>query len=180
MTVADNQAHLTWTGGSVPYTVQRRETVSGADWANAMTTMNQRGIVPLESAAAFYQVTSRVRLSVTLDGAAERPDPVVTEGTGIGTFVLDGNALTVEITYSGLSVPASAAHIHGPGTVEEAVGVLVDLQPLHEGDFATSGRFAGSVTVSDATVQALLDGLTYVNIHTANHPGGEIRGQITR
>jgi len=39
----------------------------------------------------------------TLSGAAERPDPVSTAGTGYGDFWLIGNELTYDVDYSGLS-----------------------------------------------------------------------------
>ena len=41
-----------------------------------------------------------------------------------------------------------------------------------------SGTITGGGTLSPALVQAMLDGLTYVNLHTALRPGGEIRGQV--
>jgi hypothetical protein len=37
----------------------------------------------------------------------------------------------------------------------------------------------GSATITDVQVGNLRAGLWYVNIHTAAHPGGEIRGQLT-
>jgi hypothetical protein len=42
----------------------------------------------------------------------------------------------------------------------------------------TSGTLTGTLTLDAAQLTALLEGRTYVNIHTANNPGGEIRGQI--
>ena len=37
-----------------------------------------------------------------------------------------------------------------------------------------------TVTPTSEQLAALVDGLTYVNVHTGPHPAGEIRGQITR
>ena len=37
---------------------------------------------------------------------------------------------------------------------------------------------AGSTKVSAAVAKALQSGGTYVNVHTAKNPNGEIRGQI--
>jgi hypothetical protein len=51
------------------------------------------------------------------------------------------------------------------------------MQPL-AGAAGTSGTLSGTVTLIDPQLEALLGGLTYVNIHTANNGGGEIRGQI--
>ena len=55
---------------------------------------------------------------------------------------------------------------------------MVDLGPFNGGAFGASGNMAGSVTLTPAQLAALVDGLTYVNIHTDLNQGGEIRGQI--
>lgn len=122
-------------------------------------------------------VTGR-QFAVVLSGSAERPNPVTTTGRGSGTLSLNGNQLTFNIAYSDLPVAATAAHIHGPGTVDQAVGVMVSLAPFNGGAFGTSGTLAGTVTLTPEQLAALVDGKTYVNIHTAANPGGEIRGQI--
>ena len=43
---------------------------------------------------------------------------------------------------------------------------------------ATSGTLAGTVTLSATQLDMLLSGQAYVNVHTVNNGGGEIRGQI--
>ena len=40
---------------------------------------------------------------------------------------------------------------------------------------------AGTATLTDAQAEAeLTAGRTYFNVHTAAHPGGEIRGQVVK
>ena len=51
------------------------------------------------------------------------------------------------------------------------------LFPLN-GASGTAGVLSGTHTLTSAELQAITNGLAYVNIHTALHPGGEIRGQI--
>jgi len=115
------------------------------------------------------------QLRAALNGANERPTPVVTQGTGAGTLTRIGNQLLFDITYTGLTSPASAAHIHGRADTTGFASVLMAL-PTPSG---TSGTLAGSLTLDNATLSAIVDGMAYVNIHTSNNPGGEIRGQIT-
>src|SRR5262245_46956849 len=100
------------------------------------------------------------------------------EGSGFGVLALAGNRLTMSVTYQGLSGPAQAAHIHGPASPSEDAGVLVSLEPLNAGVFGKQGSFAGTVTLTPTQLGYLIDGLTYINIHTVAAPGGEIRAQI--
>jgi hypothetical protein len=123
----------------------------------------------------------------TLSGQAERPDPVTTNATGTATFTVNDNSIDFRIDVNNLT-GVTGAHIHGPAGVEENAGVLVPL-PLsaNAGTGTVNGTIAqGTITQSDIqggmTLDALLElirsGQTYVNVHTAAHPAGEIRGQI--
>jgi hypothetical protein len=37
---------------------------------------------------------------------------------------------------------------------------------------------SGRRRISDALAASMLDGNAYLNVHTLDHPGGEIRGQV--
>jgi CHRD domain-containing protein len=112
-----------------------------------------------------------------LNGANERPNPITTAGQGAATLVLDNNQLKYDLNYYGLSGAPSAAHLHGPGTTEQAVGVLYPITGV--GTLGTAGHYSGALTLKAAEVLYLLNGLTYLNIHTTANSGGEIRGQVT-
>lgn len=111
--------------------------------------------------------------TATLTGAAETP-PTGSAGAGSAKVDLDTKAKTVSwtVTYSGLSGPATAAHFHGPAPVGQAAGVEVPIT----GDLASP--ITGKANVSDAQMNDLRAGQWYVNVHTAAHPKGEIRGQL--
>jgi plastocyanin len=117
-------------------------------------------------------------LTASLSGDAERPDPIVTDAHGTGIFRLEGELLTFNIRYESLGGPATAAHIHGPASADSAAGILIDLTP-HNGDgFGISGILSGQIRISGEQRDTMLEGMTYVNVHTQAYPGGEIRGQI--
>jgi hypothetical protein len=61
---------------------------------------------------------------------------------------------------------------------EASAGIMVDLSPLNGGAFGTSGSFAGTVTLTPAQLAAVIEGLTYLNVHSSVNTDGEIRGQI--
>jgi hypothetical protein len=125
----------------------------------------------------IWPKSTAIPLTATLSGAAEQPS-VDTPATGSGTFALDGNELHFNITYRGLKEVANNMHIHGPATAATSTNVLVSLVPAHVGEFSTNGAMAGTVALSDRQRALILEGRTYVNVHSGAHPPGEIRGQI--
>jgi len=151
---------------------QRAMLLEGQTYANIHTQLHPGGEIRGQIVPAV--------MHATLLGASERPNSVQTTGHARGTFVLIGDQLTVNATYAGLSGPAVAAHIHGPADTATAAAVMVDFSPLKGEGFGISGSLSGTVTLTPDQIAALVDGLTYMNIHTQKNPGGEIRGQIIR
>jgi hypothetical protein len=113
------------------------------------------------------------RLSATLNAGQEIPKQVVKNQAGHGTFTgtLVGTKLTWKLTFAKLSGPAAAAHIH-TGAMGKAGGVVVALCGP-----CTSGM-TGTATVSASLLSTIKKHGTYVNVHTAKNPNGEIRGQV--
>ena len=136
-----------------------------------------------------------------LTGANEVP-PVPSSATGLATVVLDAAAQTLQInaTFSGLTSNTNAAHIHCCAPLGTNAGVATTV-PAFPGFplGGTSGSFTsavfdltqptiynpafvtlqGGLTQAEAALIAgILNGTTYLNIHTVNFPGGEIRGQL--
>jgi hypothetical protein len=149
--------------------------VDGRTYVNIHTVLNGGG----EIRGQIFPKVNAIPFTAALSGAAERPTPVTTtQGTGSGTFVLEGNNLTFNVTYSGLTGPAILAHIHGPATAAQATGVLIDLAPYNGTGFGTNGTLSGKVALTDLQPSYLLQGRLYVNVHTDQNRGGEIRGQI--
>ncbi len=112
---------------------------------------------------------------VLLDGSQEVP-PVVTAGTGTVTVTLDDvtGAVNLMGQFSGLTSTATMAHIHGPAPVGMEAGIILGLTETG----GTSGTVSGSGVFSSTEIADLLAGLHYVNVHSMNFIGGEIRGQI--
>ncbi|MFZ0608035.1 MAG: CHRD domain-containing protein [Xanthobacteraceae bacterium] len=113
-----------------------------------------------------------------LKGSSEVP-PNTTGGTGSVTMTFDPatKELSWKGTYSGMTGPVTAAHIHGPAEPGKNAGVVMWL--------STKGQpfpspFSGSAKLTDAQASDLMSGRYYVNIHTKANPGGEIRGQLEK
>ena len=111
-----------------------------------------------------------------LNSAQEVPTNV---SAGIGTCVVTlnaaGNSISVSCTYSGLTSNLQADHIHGNAAPGVNAGVLFGFGATG----GTSGSFsAGPFAVTPTQVANMRAHLFYVNMHTVNFGGGEIRGQL--
>jgi CHRD domain len=163
--------------------VQMKPSLSDTNWINVVTTSNAGATVPKVGNVGFFRIqdkasTNVIALTASLNGASEIPAVTDTTGSGFGTFSLEGNKLTFNVTYSGLSGVATLAHIHGPAPSTGSAAPMVDMAPFSVGAFGTSGTIAGTTTLTDSQAADLKSGKTYFNIHTGAHGGGEIRGQI--
>ncbi len=171
-------ATINWAGGVAPFLLQKKLSLSDATWWNVLTTSNRSVTVAKEGASGFFRILNQAQtkvlpFTVLLNGAAEIP-VVTTPATALGTISIESNLFTYHISFSGLSAAATAAHVHGPASATNSAGVLFPLI----GASGTNGTLFGTHTLTLAELQAITNGLAYVNIHTAPHPGGEIRGQI--
>jgi len=113
--------------------------------------------------------------NIFIDGLQETP-PNASPGSGLGQATLDdvSGAMSVSGNFSGLISPASDAHIHCCAAAGTPAGVLFGLTFTP----ATSGTFSGNAVLSPANIANVLNGLSYINIHSSAFPGGEIRGQL--
>jgi hypothetical protein len=118
------------------------------------------------------------KLSAKLTAGAEVPKPKGVPAAATGTFTgttvepKTGKVkLSWKLTFAHLSGKATAAHIH-LGKKGVPGGVLVALcGPCKSGQ-------TGKAVIARSVEKNLEAGKTYVNVHTAKNPGGEIRGQV--
>jgi hypothetical protein len=115
-----------------------------------------------------------LHFATTLSGADEVP-PNTTTGSGKVTVTVDTakKSFSYKVTYAGLTGPATMAHFHGPA------GSGVNAPPVVPvPTSALANPMKGEAKLTDAQLADLKAGKWYFNIHTAAHPGGEIRGQL--
>ncbi len=115
-----------------------------------------------------------VKFHATLAPSAEVP-PVADAGSGTADATLDTvtHQLTYTLTFGGFTSPVTMAHFHGPAAAGANAGVAIPLgtNPI--------SPLAGEATLTPAQQSALLAGKWYANVHTAAHPKGAARGQLT-
>ena len=164
-------------------------------------------LLVLALGVAAYAVP--ITFTATLTGAQEVPPNASTAtGSGTFVLNDAMTALTYSITVFGLDVTGSqtvgtgdnlvAAHIHAPAPPGVNAVVVFGffgapfndnnpndfvLTPFGSGVGGTfSGKWdltEGNGTTLGAQIPNILAGNAYVNFHTSQFPGGEIRGQIT-
>ena len=179
---SDTNLTLSWSAATGPYLIQEKLNLADTNWINVVTTSNTTTTVVGVGQTSFFRISDHAtnsvsQLTVSLNGAAERPNQVATGATGFGRLSIEGNALTYRINFSDLSGPATAAHIHGPADTENPADVMIGLNFTA----ATSGALSGTLdlsTLSADQANSIRTGSAYVNIHTLAHPDGEIRGQL--
>lgn len=123
-----------------------------------------------------------------LTGDEEVPEPVDTKAQGQAKFQLskDGSELRYKLNVANIE-DVIGAHIHmAPAGQNGGIVAFLFGEPfVPDSDAVTvNGTLVeGSLGPSDvgdlgALVEAMRNGMTYVNVHTLEYRGGEIRGQI--
>lgn len=137
------------------------------------------GAVALVAFSLWLTGCGTTEADTDLTGGEEVP-PVTTSAQGTAKAELDGDELTVTGSFANLSsdlfpVAGSAAHVHNAPRGQNG-GIVFNLEVISTD--SRSGTFRGSKTLSDAEKEAFENGDFYVNVHTANFNGGELRGQF--
>jgi hypothetical protein len=136
-----------------------------------------------------------------LSGFQEDPAAIFSPATATLTATIDDKNQTIKykLSYKGFTSDVLQSHIHF-GNRDASGGVSVflctnlgngpaDTPACPQGDATVTGTLTPADVVGPAAqginagdfnslVRAIRAGRSYVNIHTTNHPGGEIRAQI--
>ena len=133
------------------------------------------------AAGARVQATATtIRVTTAMTAAQEVPAPTGDVSAARGTFTAtvaraasgSGGVLTWQLTFSGLTGPAAAAHVH-----IAARGVAGPVAVPLCGPCTSPA--SGTADIDDAVLTALQTGGAYTNVHTPTNGAGEIRGQIS-
>ncbi len=161
----------------------------------------KRSLIPLFLAAAAISCPASIipfQLSppgtdVAVGLSPSNEVPIVSNSTGSGNaisggilFDTDTKVLQFAIGYGSaagftdLTGSPTTADISGPAAPGQNAGVLfrLDSYIFPSPGPARGGVIFGNIPFPTDQVSNLLAGVTYVNIHTALNPGGEIRGQL--
>jgi len=158
----------TFTGGGVVPAAQVVALKTNGMYLNVHTAAFPGG----EIRGQVVEPTS-TRFTALMSGAQEvPPTPSAATGTAVGWLHMPDQRFVYMVNSAGLA-GVTAAHLHIAAAGINGPVVF----PLNGG----AGTYCGvSPRLTDAEVTALNANGTYMNIHTAAFPGGEIRGQMLR
>ncbi len=136
---------------------------------------------PLSLCAALLTSTLLAPLSLAQEVYRARLSPMpttpatVNDITGEGEVILtlNGNTLTVEGQFAGMSSAATGAHLHNgpmaqPGPVIHTLTV----------DQSPAGNISATLELSDEQIAELERNALYIQVHSQNNAPGELRGWI--
>ncbi len=139
-----------------------------------------------ERDAEMKKTTDYEKKGIILSGSQESPASTSAALGKMDVFYSKGlRTLTFSVEWSGLTGPVTAMHIHGLAPAGYTTGIVQTLSTsaivkCNASSSTACGRYAGTMQVDGFVVKEedLINGMYYVNLHTAAFPGGEIRGQI--
>jgi hypothetical protein len=154
-----------WTLATTALTeIQEQALLGGSLYANVHSAANPGGEI---RGQLFFPARAAI-----LDGASEVP-VVATAARGTGWMFVNPVTRDIAIRIETTGITATAAHAHrgAPGV---AGPVVIPLTQNPPGVWAS----AAGATISDDLLASFLRGELYLNVHSAQYPGGEIRGQL--
>src|SRR5258707_415486 len=110
-----------------------------------------------------------------LSGAQQVPVNA-TNATGYARIFVNEGAGTLSwvVVYNNLTSNQTAAHIHAPAAIGANAAVAIGFSAPG----GTSGTITGSGVITPTQLAQIRAHQGYVNVHSMNFPGGEIRGQL--
>jgi hypothetical protein len=130
---------------------------------------------------------AREGYTFAFSGNQERPTPTPSQAYGAGLVSIDRDQTNAHfmMAWGGLSGPVTGAHFH-TGLATQSGPVIFNLPPYFDNTTnptAAYGYWKNDNTTAPFTLRRALQfraDSMYANLHTAQYPAGEIRGQVLR
>ena len=118
-------------------------------------------------------------LKAVLSGTEEVPGPGVKDGVGAALIDIAGSKVCADLNVT-MGEKPQKAHIH-KGAKGASGPVVVDLVPVFNPGEAAFTSKSCVETAADTAAQLIADpGGYYVNVHSASHSDGAMRGQLAK
>jgi CHRD domain len=142
-----------------------------------------------ERDAEQKKTTDYERKNIPLTGAQVAP---ASASAALGTmdvyYSKETRVVNWSVSWSGLSGPVTSMHVHGLAPsgfttatiVQNIIAASNGIATPNSALYGATSKFTGTLFVDGVAVkeQDVLNGMYYIDIHTAAYTNGEIRGQI--
>ena len=146
-----------------------------------MGGLSRRAVVAFAALACIAWMgtaqAAPMKFKAPLTGAEQVP-PVMTKAKGLASLTWNPSTrvVTWHITYSGLSGAATMSHFHNGANGAKCGGPVV-IWLTKKGSPAKS-PITGKATLTPDQAKQFEAGDWYINVHSKDHPAGEICGQV--
>jgi len=150
-------------------------------------------LILMISFACPLQASNAINFRVELSGGNEVP-PIAIDTSGAAILHVDHNLSEIRVKLTvrdgDAVLGAAGSHFHcAPAGQNGPVVAFVagSFPPGYDGDFEIRATLTDASIINTTTecggtiaelVDAMLDGNVYLNVHSTDHPGGVVRGQV--
>jgi hypothetical protein len=140
-----------------------------------ITALGTLAIAGAVAAAGVAGAATTDKYTAALSGKKEVGDQGPANAKGTFTATVNGTRLCYTLNYSGVPKPL-AAHIH-KGTATQNGSIVVDLKPKF-----SNGKASACVPIKTTVASGIRKNPAgyYANVHNQKHPGGAMRGQLSK
>ena len=135
-----------------------------------------RNFTVLAVSILMFSAMAKAEIFTAYLSAAQEVPTNASTATGYARIVVNESTgtLTYTVVFNGLSSNQTASHIHEPAAIGVNAAVVINFGAVG----GTSGTITGTTTVTATQLAQIRAHQAYVNVHTTNFSGGEIRGQL--
>jgi len=133
---------------------------------------NSQYVFALFANAELNTTTAELYIEQLTGAQTVPPSGSPAKGVVVLRQAINAPAVSVSLSFSGLTSAETEAHIHGPAAAGDNAAVIVTLPNGPVVDFQTS--------LTSSQFLSLSSGFIYIDVHTTNFPNGEIRAQFPR
>ncbi len=134
------------------------------------------GVIAIGFLLAVMTSSTRAETFIAYLSSAQEVPTNASTATGYARVFLNEGAGTISyrVVFSGLSSSQTLSHIHCCSAIGVNSGAIITLGTVG----GTSGTITGTSAITPTQIASLRAHQAYVNVHSANFAGGEIRGQL--